>query len=215
MSCTDCREPIPTCKECGCEKPKPCGCAERVLSIEVDPTNPTTLLFNLDGHTVRYDFSSLVKFAETKTTLNADTVGRALRYNSESGTDTITSKELGSIMHLSDIGDVDADTISEGSFLIYQKDDNCAEGCEGINNRWIAWNEDNYRATSLQTAMGFNEDSKPRSLAPPAHTNQYYQLGWNGSSKLSYSQPIKVSSTSNTVAVRMDKTSKQLVYVEE
>lgn len=206
------------CNECNeCREKKPCGCGapQRVLSIEVDPTNPARLAFNLDGKTVWYDFSSLVKYAETKTSIAMDEANRVMRYNGEPGESTISAKELGSILHVADLGDVDADGLEEGSFLIYQKDSNCAEGCEGVNNKWIAWNEGSYRETSLNTILGFDADGKPRSLQPPTHTNQYYQLGWNAQDKLSYSQPIQVTTTSNTVAVRMDKTTKQLVYVEE
>lgn len=205
------------CNECvECREPKkPCGCGEpqRVLSIEVDPTNPARLAFNLDGKTVWYDFTSLVKFAETKTSIAMDEADRVMRYNGESGESTISAKELGSILHIADIGDVDGDGVDEGSFLIYKKDANCADGCEGINNRWIAWNEGDNRATSLNSVLGFDGDGRPFALQPPTHTNQYYQLGWNAENKLSYSQPIQVTSTTGTVPVRMDTTTHQLVYV--
>ena len=95
--------------KCGCEDKcqKPCGCPESILSIEADSTDPAYLRFNLGGRSVWYDFTSVVKAAETCTHLSTDLPSRSLIYDSECGRQTITARQLGSILHLADIGDVD------------------------------------------------------------------------------------------------------------
>ena len=195
--CNSCGGPIGGCghcgqcqPDCGCKKscePK-CGCPEAILSIEADSTNQTLLRFNFGGRSVWYDFSSVVKYGETCTSIIPDAVNRLLRYNAECQNNDITAAELGAIFHLADIGDVDATTLKDNAILVYRKDANCGENCDGKNG-WIAVDPSEEGDTSLDYIMGSDNDGEVKSLMPPANSSQHYFLGWAGQNKASWVQP--------------------------
>lgn len=187
------------CNECDPCKPKccadPCGCPHRVLSVEAMPDQPGVVKFNLDGHTELFDFSDIVAATETDTFLRVDGVSRTLKYLAEGHTNNISAKDLGSILHLGDIGDVDMGEVEQNSLLVYQKDSECGQGCDEISNQWIAWNAsdpDNLE-DSAKTLMAFNDNDAPVAIQPPIHTNQHYLLGWRAGDKIGYEQPAEVT----------------------
>lgn len=209
------------CQPCGCknECEKPCGCPESILSIEADSTNPTNLRFNLGGRSVWYDFDSVVKAGQTCTTLQADTVSRTLVYNAECQNINIHARELGSILHLADIGDVDATTITDNAILVYKKDANCAENCDGKNG-WIGIDPSKETDENLDYVMGSDNNGAVKSLMPPANSNQFYYMAWAAQDKATWKQPpivatAPVDSDGKKWAVYMDPTTKELVVVKE
>lgn len=209
------------CQPCSCKNKceKPCGCPESILSIEADSTNPTNLRFNLGGRSVWYDFDSVVKAGQTCTTLLADTVSRNLVYNAECQNINISASELGGILHLADIGDVDATTIKDNAILVYKKDANCSENCDGKNG-WIGLDPSEAGGTSLDYVMGSDSKGEVKSLMPPANSNQFYYMAWAAQDKASWSQPkivasAPVDSDNKKWRVYMDPTTKELVVVKE
>lgn len=219
-NCNSCNRPRPkckSCKKCGCD---PCGCNhcsdhKPTLSIDEVPENPSMLKYNINGVSAWYDYDNLVYQTQTDTVLSADAVNRVLKYMAERHVDTISAKELGSILHIADIADVDVTGIGHNALFVYQKDSNCGEGCEGIDNSWIAWNAEEHQGTSLQTAMGFDADGSPLALATPTNADQYYMLGWNAGNKLSYTKPVQFNDTTNKAPLYVDKTTGQIGWYEE
>lgn len=214
----------PNCGSCGqrlcdsCGFQDPCECPEPVLGIEQLPYDISTLRFNFNGKTVNYDFSNLIYQVQSDTALVADVVNRLLRYSAERHTDTITAQELGAIFHLADIGDVSTSGATNGSMLVYTKDNNCAEGCVGINNKWEIWNaQDNLQGTGYYAAA-YDNQGQPVAISQPANPDQFYNLGWNGAGKLSYRQPQEavVAPTENGYAYQLylDPVTKETVYVK-
>lgn len=226
--CNTCGGPLTGCghcgqcqSKCGCENkcPKPCGCPEQILSIEADTTRPAYLRFNLGGRSVWYDFTSVIKSAETCTTLKPDITARTLIYDAECGRQTISAPELGSILHLADIGDVDATTIKDNAILVYKKDANCGENCDGKNG-WVGMDPSEEAGESLDYVMGSDANGRVSSLQPPANSNQFYQLTWAAGGKAKWQQPTKVSvipRDGNNKAWRLyvDPSNYSLVIVEE
>lgn len=185
------------CNTCDCcHKPEDkCRCPEQLLGIEnLRADNLAYLTFNDGGRSVSYDFEPMIKATETDTFVSVDQVKRMLKYMAERHIDYISAKELGSILHIADIGDVDITGVTDNSLFVYQKNSDCGQGCEGIDNSWIAWNANEHLADSLQYLMGFDGDGKPLSLNAPAHTDQYYMVSWRGGDKLGYTQPAEVAS---------------------
>lgn len=182
-----------------------------VFALETDPL---TLTWNFNGVGTSYDYSSMIELGQTDTSINADQVNRVLKYMAERHTDTISAKELGAILHLGDIGDVDITDLDDNSLLVYKKDSDCSRGCDGATNSWTAWNALDYQAASFTYPMGYDDAGAPKSLATPDNTSQYYQLGWNANGKVGWKQPKKVTSTANLAPVYIDLTTKELVYVE-
>lgn len=203
------------CNKCGnpCER-ECCGVGKTVLDVQSLPDDILTLSFNLNGVGTTYDYSSMIKAGETDTSLSVDAVNRVLKYMAERHIDTISAQELGSILHLVDLGDVDADAVENNSFLVYKKESDCAQGCGSESNSWVGWTALDNQDTSLALIMGYGSEGSPKSLSSPANTNQYYQLGWNASGKAGWKQPRKVTSTTGLAQVYIDITTKELVYYE-
>lgn len=189
------------CNNCGycgqCQEKKkcanPCSCAEPVFSIEAMPDDPTTLRFNVNGKSVWYDFEPVIKSGETCTTVNVDAVNRLLNYHGECADQTITARELGSILHLADIGDVNVDKIDDNGILNFRKDANCGEGCEGPGDGWQATNPIEVGETSLEYILGSDDDGQLISLMPPFDTNSFTFLVWNGAQKVKWFTPPTVT----------------------
>ena len=203
------------CNKCSspCEQ-ECCGIGKTVIDVQSLPDDILTLSFNLNGVGVTYDYSSMIKAGETDTALSADAINRVLKYMAEKHIDTISAKELGSILHIADLGDVELDSIEDNAMLFYKKNSDCAQGCDGAINSWKGWTALDNQDTSLALIMGYDIDGAPKSLSSPANSNQYYQLGWNASGRVGWKQPRKVTSTTNLVPVYMDKTTHELVYLE-
>lgn len=178
------------CNKCG---KSPCGCAEPVFSIEALDTDPTTLRFNVNGKSVWYDFEPVVKAGETCTTLNIDAVNRTLNYHGECSDQTISAKELGSILHLGDLGDVDANSITDNGILNYRKNPDCGEGCEGTGDGWVSSNPIEVSGTSLEYVLGSDADGKMMSLMPPTDTTTFSYLAWKAAEKVGWAKPTVVS----------------------
>lgn len=227
--CHSCGGPLLGCghcgacqPDCGCKNkcaPK-CGCPDAISSIEADTTNPTNLRYNFGGKSYWYDFESVVKAGETCTSILADATTRNLIYNAECGRQTISARSLGSILHLADIGDVDETSIDHNSILVYRKDADCGENCEGKNG-WIGIDPSEEGDASLDYILGSDNEGDVKSLMPPANnTNQFYYLAWAAQDKASWTQPTVAASApvdgdGKVWRVYMDPTTKELVIVKE
>lgn len=186
MTCNNCNE---SCKPCG----NPCGCAEPVFSIEPMADDPTVIRFNVNGKSIWYDFEPTVKAGETCTTITIDAVSRVLKYNGECGEQSITAQELGSIIHLGDLGDVDASTIGDNGILNYRKDDTCPEGCEATGDGWVSTNPIDVAGTSIEYILGTDANGKMISLMPPTDTTTFSYLAWAAQDKAKWVKPTVVS----------------------
>lgn len=191
------------CKKTCCEGPKP------VIDVQALPDDVLTLSFNFKGVGTTYDFRELVKAGQTDTSLTADALKRVLKYMAERHTDTISAKELGAILHLSDLGDVEVDNINAYSMLFYKKD--ATDACDTTANRWVGWNALDDKGDNLTYMLGFLADGSPKSLSSPSSPSQHYQLSWAAGSKATWKQPKVVSSKTNLLPLYMDKTTKEIV----
>lgn len=181
--------------DCHCRKEckDPCGCAEPVFSIEAMPDDPTVLRFNVNGKSVWYDFSPVVKTAETCTALSVDAVARTLNYIGECSENSLTAAELGSILHIADLGDVDANSIKDNGILNYQVSSNCPEGCEGTANKWVSTNPVDIAGASMTYVLGADADGKLASLISPTDSNTFSYLAWAAQNKVKWVKPTVVS----------------------
>ena len=181
------------CNKCNKCK-EPCGCAEPVFSVEAMSDDPDLLRFNVNGKSVWYDFEPVTKAGETCTTFNVNAVGRTLDYHGECSDQTISAKELGSILHLADIGDVNASTITDNGILNYRKTGDCGEGCEGIGDGWVSSNPIEVGGESLDYILGSDSDGKMTSLMPPTDTATFSYLAWAAQDKAKWVKPTEVAS---------------------
>lgn len=182
------------CVDCGTKKcGTPCGCAEPVFSIEAQSDDPTVLRFNVNGKSVWYDFDSLVKDGQTCTALSVDAVNRTLNYNGECGENVISASELGGMLHLADIGDVNANSIDDYGILNYRKNADCGEGCEGINNGWTATNPIEVGRSALDYILGTDANGAMMSLMPPTDASSFSYLAWGAQGKAGWRKISQVA----------------------
>lgn len=180
---------------CSCNKcPKDnCACPEPFINLDEIPNKPGVYRVNDNGKNAIWDLRKGIKGAQTDTSLVVDIIKRVLQFSAERHTDTITAQELGTILHLTDLGDVSTKGATNGAMMVYKQTDTCPAGCYGTGNVWEAWNaldQDNI-VSSAAYAYGFNANGQPVTLQQPLNPNQYYNLGWNGNNQLSYAQPTE------------------------
>ena len=205
--------PNPCDEGCNSCKKKCCGRAKPVIDVQSLEDDILTLYFNFNGVGTTYDFREMIKAGETDTTLTANAMKRVLTYMAERHTDTISAKELGAILHLADIGDVDGEKIDNYSMLFYKKD--AIDACDTTANRWVAWNALDEQSGNLATLMGFLSDGKPKSLSSPSNPGEQYLLGWNGANKIGWAQIKTVSNVpANAYQVYWDEDNHELVKVK-
>lgn len=210
--CVKCRKE----KKCG----SPCGCAEPVFSVEAMPDNPALLRFNVNGKSVWFDFEPVVKTAETCTTFNLNLNGRTLDYNGECGQQTISARDLGSILHLADIGDVAGNTVDDYGILNYRKKANCGEGCEGIDNGWVSTNPTSVAGNELEYILGSDAKGEMKSLWAPSDSSTFSYLAWAAQGKAKWVKPT-VKATKPTDgdgkawALYVDPATGEIVVVKE
>lgn len=192
------------CNKCN----EPCNCAEPVFSIAAMPDDPDTLRFNVNGKSIWYDFEPVVKAGETCTTVNIDAVNRTLNYHGECSDQTISAKELGSILHLGDLGDVNAETITDNGILNYRKTGDCGEGCEGLGDGWVSSNPIEVGEQSLDYILGSNVDGQMHSLMPPTNSARFSYLAWASQNKAKWVTPREV------VTIPDDGTYKYPLYLD-
>ena len=159
----------------------------------VHDDTPAWLRYNFGGKSIDYDYTSLVKYAETDTSVRLDIPNSTFIYNAEKHIDSFSASELGSILHIADIGDVDISGVTHNSLFVYKKDSDCGEGCEGIDNSWIAWNSSDNLVEGFSTVMGFDDEGNPKALNHPTDTTKFYQLTWAGADKVKWTRPTIVA----------------------
>lgn len=132
MSCNRCRKQPCDCDPCGKKcKPAKYGCG---FDIQIDPFDPSTWIVTTGGATRRL---KVPKAGETDTLLKTDYSGATLNYKSERHTDIITGEQLGSIINLNELRNVDAPDPENCSFLTWNPGcSECGNGCAPLEAKW-------------------------------------------------------------------------------
>lgn len=126
------------CNKCG-NDPCSCGGCQPAryscdFSIEVDPFNPYIWLLNNCGKLSRIN---IPKIPETCTSLQANFSAASLVYNGECGQDVITGRQLGQLINLDDLRDVEAPDADSCDLLVF--DPGCADCGDGCKPKPAMW----------------------------------------------------------------------------
>lgn len=212
--CTKCSE----CSPCGGCKPARYDCSWKV---DVSPYDPSTWVVTTGGMAHKVKIPGL---NETDTTLSTDYSNSTLNYKAEKHTDTITGGQLGDIINLSDLRDVNFDLGLEGNCyeLIYTKKASCGAGCVSAEDAWKTFNINSSDAKKdhIRYVRGANAYGCPVYLDVPSDINQYWFAGWktDGEHKeFGYYQAHEVGSLpkdsdGNIVVMSVDPATKAPVY---
>lgn len=126
------------CNKCGND---PCSCGgckparySCDFSIEVDPFDPYVWLFGNCGKLSRV---RIPKIPETCTSLEANFSASSLVYNAECGQDVITGRQLGQLINLDDLRDVDVVDADSCDLLVFDPGcTSCGAGCKPKPAMW-------------------------------------------------------------------------------
>lgn len=215
MKCNECNpcNECNSCGKCGGCKPAEYGCD---FDIQADPFDPTTWLVTTGGmmHKVKIPGNG-----ETDTTLSTNYSNKGLNYKAEKHTDTISGKQLGDIIDLEDLRDVQVDDLKGNCYeFIYSKYGDCGEGCQSPADKWHNFNinSDGAKQDWIQYVRGANAYGCPVYLDMPTNKDQYWFGGWrrNGEHyEFGYFQPgtgsIPTDTDGNPLVMSMNQTTKQ------
>lgn len=208
------------CNSCQNDCGNPCnGCGpahyDHSFSITASPFDPTTWNVHYCGKMFPV---KIPQIAETDTTLSTNYSNATLNYNSERHVDTTTGAQLGALINVGDLRDVEADYDTDAMCyeLVYHKYGECGEGCQSVENRWTTFSIDsqNALANQLKYVRGANVYGCPQFLDVPSNTSQYWLAGWRGNGQFGYMQPRSVTQLPTTtdgtpIAVSQDPATKE------
>lgn len=119
---------------------------------------------------------------ETDTTLSIDYARATLNYKAERHTDIITGTQLGSIIALPDLRDVNIDYDFDAmcAEFIYHKYGECGDGCRSQEDAWSLFSidQDGAKQDHIRYVRGANAYGCPVFLDVPSNVNEYWYAGW-------------------------------------
>lgn len=127
-NCNNCHDNPCSCNEC---KPARYSCG---FDIQVDPYDASTWLVTMNGclHRVK-----IPKISETCTHLSTDFSGANLVYNGECGQDIISGHQLGELINLNDLRDVDVEDADSCDIMVFDPGcTDCGDGCKPKPAMW-------------------------------------------------------------------------------
>ena len=132
-NCNKCNDNPCSCNSCSCDHCAParysCG-----FDIQVDPYNSSTWLVTMNGclHRVK-----IPKISETCTNLSTDFSSANLIYNGECGQSTISGAQIGEIINLNDLRDVDVSDADSCDIMVFDPGcTDCGDGCKPKPAMW-------------------------------------------------------------------------------
>lgn len=141
---------------CGCNTCEPCGgckpaCGKAYFNLQVDPYDANYWLWEMGVENGRIKVPSL---NETDTTLSTNYSNATLNYKAERHNDAITGEQLGSLINLKDLRDVDAENPDACSILVFNP--GCgACPCSPDEERWKKYHIPDATAEAEADANGY------------------------------------------------------------
>lgn len=165
------------------------------------------------------------KLNETDTKLSTNYSNETLIYNAERHTDIITGDQLGDIINLDYLRNVDIDPGLDGNCyeLVYRKWAECGDGCRSAADKWVNFNinSEGAKQCGIRYVRGANQYGCPVYLDIPTNVDEYWWGMWRPSSagdcwEFGYIQPEEVTelpkdSQGNTIVLSQDENGKPLV----
>lgn len=140
--------------------------------------------------------SPMSREGETDTILSIDTPNAVLNYKGEKHTDQITGSQLGGIININDLRDVDLDYDFDAmcAEFIYHKFGECGDGCKSLEDAWnlFSIDQEGAKQDGIRYVRGANAYGCPVFLDTPSNQLQYWYAGWRPNGQFGYYQPAPV-----------------------
>lgn len=149
------------------------------FSIAPSPYSESEWVVTWNGmpHRVR-----IPKISETDTFLSVNPEKATLNYKAERHTDEIRGAQLGDIINLDDLRDVDIDDGLDGHCyeFIFHKWENCGDGCKSLADRWQNFNinSEGAKKNGIRYIRGANAYGCPVYLDIPTDETTYWWGMW-------------------------------------
>lgn len=174
--CNKCNDCDPCKKKCGGCGPAQFRCD---FDINVSPYDPSTWMVTICGATKKVKAPCC---PDIDTTLTANYSNGTLTYKSEYHEDVITGAQLGDVINLDDLRNVDIDNALDGHCyeLVYRKYANCGDGCRSAADKWENFNinTEDVKRNGIRFVRGANEFGCPVYLDIPPKTDEYWLGMW-------------------------------------
>lgn len=126
------------CKHCGDKKCggecRPARYSRGDFQILPSPFDSSIWHVTINGATTKV---KIPKLNETETSLSASFTNKTLIYKAENHTDKITGDQIGALINVADLRDVDATDADSCDLLVYNPYcSECGDGCKPKNARW-------------------------------------------------------------------------------
>lgn len=130
-NCNSCGKDPCSCGEC---RPAKYGCD---FSIDANPFDESIWNVTICGATTKV---KIPKLYETDTKLSTSYSDKSLIYNAEKHTDIITGDQIGGLINLEDLRDLDVANADSCDMLVYNPYcSDCGDGCKPKNAMWKAY----------------------------------------------------------------------------
>lgn len=130
-NCNSCGKDPCSCGEC---RPAKYGCD---FSIDANPFDESIWNVTICGATTKV---KIPKLYETDTKLSTSYSNKSLIYNAEKHTDIITGDQIGGLINLEDLRDLDVANADSCDMLVYNPYcSDCGDGCKPKNAMWKAY----------------------------------------------------------------------------
>ena len=126
---------------CGCTSCDPAKYSKCDFNIVADPFDPRTWVVTTCGTIQKI---KIPKISETCTSLSINSSNSTLIYKGECGTNNLTGAQIGEIVRLGDLRDLDTETQHSCDLLVFNPrcDDDCAD-CRSIEGKWENYHIEN------------------------------------------------------------------------
>ena len=207
---------------CNCNNNCSVGCKPAQLrcdfDIQVSPYDPSQWFVTICGASKKI---KAPKIPNIDTALSIDTSKGVLKYDAEYHTDVVTGDQLGDIINLDSLHNVDIDPTLEGHCfeLVYRKWAQCGKGCISAADRWENFNiyTEGAKKDGIEYVRGANEFGCPVFLDKPSDVSEYWWGMWHPrKGNFTYVQPEEVSklptdSNGNVRVLSQDSEGKPIV----
>lgn len=160
------------------------------------------------------------KIKETDTFLSTDYTNATLNYKAEYHTDKVTGTQLGALINVDDLRDVDIDDGLDGHCyeLLFRKWADCGDGCKSLADKWANFNinSDGAKQEAIRYVRGANVYGCPIYLEVPTREGEFWYGMWVPGKGFTYFQPEWVDELpkidGKTVVMSLDPTTKKPIY---
>lgn len=205
------------CHRYDCDGRCPAARWDCFFDIHADPYDASKWVVMWNGMPHRVNVPTI---KEKDTFLSTDYTNATLNYKAEYHTDKVTGAQLGVLINVDDLRDVDIDDGLNGNCyeLLYRKWASCGDGCRSLADHWVNFNinSDGAKQEAIRYVRGANVYGCPIYLEVPTNEGEFWYGMWVPGKGFTYFQPEWVDELpkidGKTIVMSLDPVTKKPIY---